>query len=72
MTTNEVALLRKDVEYLKGEVDRLKFIIDDDDDEGELTDWAKKELEEARKVPLSECVSHEEVKKMLAEKWATK
>ena len=31
--------------------------------EGELTDWAKKELETARKTPESEYVSMEEIEK---------
>ena len=33
--------------------------------DGELTDWAKTELVEARAIPESECVSHEEVEKMI-------
>lgn len=37
-------------------------------EEGELTDWAKEELEEARKVPESECISQEEVKKKILQK----
>ena len=36
--------------------------------EGELTDWARKELDEARQVPESECVSHEDVENMILRK----
>ncbi len=37
-------------------------------EEIELTDWAKNELVEARKIPLSECVSLEDVEKRILEK----
>ncbi|MCK4553035.1 hypothetical protein KAT80_02435 [Candidatus Pacearchaeota archaeon] len=37
-------------------------------EEGEFTEWAKKELAEARKVPDSELLSSEEVKQMILEK----
>ena len=35
------------------------------EDEGELTDEFKERLEKARKTPLSEYISHEEVKKRI-------
>jgi hypothetical protein len=35
------------------------------DDEGELTDWAKKELAKARAEPDSELISSEEAKQMI-------
>ena len=35
------------------------------DPEGELSDWAKKELAEARKIPDSELLSSEEVEQMI-------
>ena len=35
--------------------------------EGELSPWAKKELAESRKIPISDCVSHEDIKKQLLE-----
>ena len=35
------------------------------DDEGELTDEFKAEIEQAHRTPLSEYISHEEVKKRL-------
>ena len=50
--------LAKDVELIK------EFVLP----EGELTDWAKKELEEARKRPHSEYISLEEVKKKILAK----
>ena len=37
-------------------------------EEIELTDWAKNELEEARKHPRSEKIPHEEVKRMILER----
>lgn len=37
-------------------------------DDGELTDWAKRELDEARKAPEDEYVSHKEVKKKILRK----
>ena len=36
--------------------------------EGELTDWAKSQLEKARKTSRSEYVSHEEVEKRILSK----
>ena len=36
--------------------------------EGELSDWAKKEVEEARKIPDSENISLEEVERMILKK----
>ena len=38
------------------------------DSEGELTDWVKKELAEARQIPDSELISLEEVERMILEK----
>ncbi len=38
------------------------------DYEEELSDWAKNELAEARKIPDSELLSSEEVKQMIFEK----
>jgi len=51
---------------------RVKGIIDqkqeDFEDEGELTDEFKAQIEQARRTPLSEYISHEEVKKRLFSK----
>ena len=38
------------------------------DPEGEISVWAKKELAEARKIPVNECLSSEEVKQMILKK----
>ena len=34
--------------------------------EGTLSEWAIEELKKSREVPMSECVSHEEVRKLLS------
>jgi len=52
---SELKKIRIDINIIKGKLD-----------EGELTDWAKEELEEARK--RDEKVSHEEVKEMILAK----
>ena len=48
---NDVALIREVV------------IANRTDDEGELTDWAKDEFANARKVPDSDLISMDEIKK---------
>jgi hypothetical protein len=61
----EIKDLREDIKKLMIDVALIKnaFL-----EEGELTDWVKEELEEARKIPESECISQEEVKKMILQK----
>ena len=54
--------LATDIELIKG------LLMSKVDEEGELSDWAKNELEEARKTPTSECISHEELKKRIFRK----
>lgn len=58
-----------DVKQLVRDVDMIKAILlshkSFPDPEGELSDWAKKELAEARKTPDSELLSSEEVKQMI-------
>ena len=54
--------LAKDIELIKGLL-MLKV-----DDEGELSDWAKQELEGARNTSESEYVSFDEVKKKIKNK----
>jgi hypothetical protein len=51
--------LMRDMELIKG------LLMSKVDDEGELSDWAKKEIEEARMTPSSQSISHEEVKKRI-------
>lgn len=50
---------------MKSDIKFLKHIMED---EYILSDWAKKELLEARKVPDSKLISHEEVKKRILRK----
>ncbi len=56
--TDDIAQIRHDIEMIKN------ILLS----EGELTDWAKRELTAARKVPESECVSHEDVEDMILRK----
>lgn len=55
----------KEVVDIKGEIKLLKHLMEEEYD---LSTWAKKELEEARKVPDSELISHEEVRKRILAK----
>ena len=48
---NDVAMIEKHILFCKK------------DDEGELSDWAKRELAEARKIPDEELISMEEIEK---------
>ena len=59
----DVALIKKRLD----DVSELKEIWAgiNADDEGELTDWAKKELAEARKIPDSENISLEKLEEQL-------
>lgn len=50
------------------DIEIIKERTQDDFEEVELTEWAENELAEARKIPDSECVSHDEVKEMLLKK----
>ena len=60
METVSLETIHKELHDLKKDIEFLKHIMSE---EFELSDWAKKELAEARKVPDSELISHEEVKK---------
>ena len=51
--------VNKNLVKLRRDIDLIKNILIS---EGELSNWAKKELEKARKRPSSEKISHEEVK----------
>lgn len=59
-TTTNVRI--EDLAQLRNDVELIKNILLS---EGELTDWAKKELARVRKIPESECVSHEDAKQMI-------
>ena len=47
---------------------KVILIVNKTDSEGELTDWVRKELAEARQIPDSELISLEELEKMILEK----
>ena len=59
--------MREDIVKLRRDVKIIKRILmsqkEDEDDEGELTDWAKSEIEEARKRKKK--ISHESAENML-------
>ncbi|MBI9077683.1 MAG: hypothetical protein JEZ02_19940 [Desulfatibacillum sp.] len=62
---------RDDIKKLMQDVALIKDILLSgkiSDDEGELSDWAVKELREARKRPDSKMLSAEEVKQMILAK----
>jgi cell division protein FtsX len=61
--SQEIRKLMEDVALIK----KVLFI-KKEDPEGELTEWAKKQLEIARKTPSSQYISHEEVKKRIFSK----
>ena len=61
--SQEIMQLMEDVALIK----KVLFI-KKEDPEGELTEWAKKQLRAARKTPNSRYISHEEVKKRIFSK----
>lgn len=67
MKTGMMNVDANDVKQLVRNVEMIKAILlshrSYPDPEGELSDWAKRELAEARKTPDSELLSSEEVKK---------
>ncbi len=54
--------IHKEIADIKGELKFLKHIIEE---EYQISEWAKKELSEARKVPDKDLIYHEEVKKRI-------
>lgn len=54
----------KQLNRIRVDINIIKQAVDD----GELTDWGKRELDEARKAPEDEYISHEEVKKKILRK----
>ena len=60
MNETTIDHMHKDLEALKQDVAVIKHILSE---EGKLSEYAKKALEEARATPDSEYVSHEELKK---------
>ena len=69
---NEMHLMREDLMKLRRDMEIIKKLLMSqrrmEDSEGELTDWAKNELKEARKEPDSKYVSLENVKKRILKK----
>lgn len=61
----EIKNIKEDIKKLIIDVALIKnaFL-----NEGELSDWAKQELELARRMPESECISQEEVKELILQK----
>ena len=62
MKTNTVMLDQTDVAQLIHDVQLIKDVLLDD---GELTEWAKKELGRARSVSEEELLSMDEVEEMI-------
>ncbi len=60
----DVKRLMEDVALIK----RILSINKERDPEGELSNWAKKEINKARKEPLSKYTSHEEIRKRIFSK----
>jgi len=59
----------KDIEQIKIDIQLIKgLLMPKVDDEGELSEWAKCELERSRNTPECECISFDEVKKRIKNK----
>ena len=65
MQTVTLKTIHKELVDIKGDINFLKHVMEE---EYRLSDWAKKELEDARKVPDSKLMNHEEVKKRILQK----
>ena len=57
--------IHNELEDIKGEIKFIKHIMEED---YRLSDWAKKELVEARKVSDSKLIGHDEVKNRILKK----
>ena len=62
---SETAIIIEKLDKLAKDVELIKEVIVP---EGELTDWAKNQLESARKTPRSQYIPHDEVKKKILAK----
>ena len=60
----------KDIRRLMEDVALIKNVLSirERDPEGELSQWAKKELKRARKEPESKYISHEEIRRRIFSK----
>ena len=65
MEQEKICINEEDIRKLIQDVALIKNILIS---EGELTDWAKKELMIARETPVPEGISHEEVKRRIFKK----
>lgn len=54
--------IHNELEGIKGEIKFIRHVMEED---YRLSDWAKKELVEARKIPDSKLIDHEEVKRCI-------
>lgn len=70
MESNSITIDAENFNQLLYDVALIKEILiaNRNDSKGEPTDWAKKELAEARQIPDSELISSEEVKRMILAK----
>jgi len=60
--SNVMKNIQGDLEVLKRDIILIKNILSN---EGELTDEIRKRLEEARKIPISEYISDEDLREQL-------
>jgi len=61
---NRLKHMQEDIEEIKERLDELVELLSEDKDL-ELTDYARAELEKSRATPLSEYISHEDLKKKI-------
>ena len=64
----EPIIKKEDIKRIKSDLEIIKNLLLRKDPEGELSDWAKKALKEARARPESEYISLEEVKRKILAK----
>ena len=69
MNTITLETIQNEINGLIADIEMIKCVLfshrPGPDPEGELSDWAIKELEEARKTPDSELISMEEIEREL-------
>ncbi len=58
----QLETIHNELEGIKGEIKFIRHVMEED---YRLSDWAKKELVEARKIPDSKLIDHEEVKRCI-------
>ncbi len=65
MKTVTLNVINSNLKKLYNEVEFIKNILSE---EYELSSWAKNELSEARKIPDSKLISHDEAKRRILQK----